>query len=254
MDRRSEIQRFYDIMENLDNCDQPSSSSDDDEISIGGGVQSLQLSPEIEAQLKALTNDTEWPEELQGPFAFSPEDCTPSEIIPNEPKYASRYDKLFSTRVALEKKIAAADPAKPHMLHIYIRLLENVEAKISVELERSTDDDWRKLYAIDEWRRGEGRDEYNASRRKVRPEPNVMTPKDVLAIETPEERQARVRAIKAASERRRRAKWTDEDRAKEAFRKRNARAKPPAATEQAQDTGGTSGQFSEIQKGETGAE
>ncbi|MCF8517231.1 MAG: hypothetical protein K9G81_01415 [Rhodobacteraceae bacterium] len=42
-----------------------------------------------------------------------------------------------------------------------------------IEDERDSDPEWRKRRAADVWRTGEGREEYNADRRKVREQPNM---------------------------------------------------------------------------------
>lgn len=50
--------------------------------------------------------------------------------------------------------------------------IENAVQRFEKEKRRSTDDDWRRLRDIDDWRSRSGRELRNASRRKVRSKPN----------------------------------------------------------------------------------
>jgi len=68
------------------------------------------------------------------------------------------------------------------------------EAKERFEKEkgRSTDDDWRRLRDIDDWRSRDGKELRNASRRKVRSKPN-----EDLSHLTPEQKEERKRLQRA---------------------------------------------------------
>jgi hypothetical protein len=46
--------------------------------------------------------------------------------------------------------------------------VSKAQARMDLELDRDRDEGWRKLHAIDEWREGDGREQRNTSRRKVR--------------------------------------------------------------------------------------
>ena len=88
--------------------------------------------------------------------------------------------------------------------------LAEVNRRIKIELERSTDDTYRKRERIDEYKLTIGKDERNASRRD-RPEANVMTPKEVLAAETPDEKVKRLRERKKETQALRRQKKKAKD-------------------------------------------
>ena len=82
--------------------------------------------------------------------------------------------------------------------------LAEVKRRIKIELERAIDDTYRERERIDEYKLTTGKDERNASRR-VRSEANVMTPKEVLAAETPEEKAKRIHERKMERQAQRRA-------------------------------------------------
>lgn len=65
-------------------------------------------------------------------------------------------------------------------------LIESAKIRFDREGERAKDDLWRKRRSIDEWRAGEGREQRNQSRRKVRAEPNAD-----LSELTPEQKKQR---------------------------------------------------------------
>lgn len=70
-------------------------------------------------------------------------------------------------------------------LVILAPLIERAQARYAREIERGKDDAYRKRRGIDDWRAGEGREEYNAKRRD-RPEPNA----DLSAL-SPEQKKRR---------------------------------------------------------------
>ena len=184
------------------------SLSDSGEISWGGdGGKAAIL-----AAIDALANDEDIPdlhpgqrftdEELEAIRADHP--ATP--IVHG---YTSRYDRQFKKRAPLEQELATLTPEEPRYHEVMAELAE-VNRRIKIELERSTDDTYRKRERIDEYKLTIGKDERNASRRD-RPEANVMTPKEVLAAETPDEKVKRLRERKKETQALRRAKKKAED-------------------------------------------
>lgn len=115
------------------------------------------------------------------------------------PAYTSRYDRQIKKRTALEKELADLTPDTPRY-HEAMADLAETKKRIKIELDRSTDDKFRELERVDEYKLTIGKDERNTSRRK-RPVANAMTPKEVLAAETPEEKKARL--LKRDAERKR---------------------------------------------------
>ncbi len=57
-------------------------------------------------------------------------------------------------------------------LTVLAPLIDKAQARFDREGKRALDDTYRKRRGIDEWRAGEGREDFNAKRRK-RPEPNA---------------------------------------------------------------------------------
>jgi hypothetical protein len=94
------------------------------------------------------------------------------------------YDKK---RIALRDLEAKRDAitAKGDLTNEDRPLIEKAQALFDREGQRAKDDVYRKRRAIDEWRGGEGREEYNAGRRD-RPEPNA----DLSGL-TPEQKKQR---------------------------------------------------------------
>ena len=70
-------------------------------------------------------------------------------------------------------------------LAVLAPLIDKAQARFEREGKRALDDTYRKRRGIDEWRAGEGREEYNAKRRD-RPEPNA----DLSAL-SPEQKKRR---------------------------------------------------------------
>lgn len=128
-------------------------------------------------------------------------ECPATPIIP---AYISRYDRQIKKRAALEAEIADLDSNAPRY-HQAMSELVATRDRIKIELKRSTDDQFRERERIDEWKLTIGKDERNASRRN-RPVANAMTPKEVLATETPEEKAARKRKRDTELKRIKRAK------------------------------------------------
>lgn len=112
------------------------------------------------------------------------------EILRDEPAYISRYDRLFRARNEIEKNLAELDQDHPEY-HSEMARLADLNVRIRTALKRAQDDHFREYERIDEWRLTH-KEEYNASRR-VRKRPNKMTPKDVLASETSEQKKERLR-------------------------------------------------------------
>ena len=179
------------------------SLSDRGEISCGGdGGKDAIL-----AAMDALVNDEDIPDLHPGP-RFTDEELeairADHPATPIVHGYTSRYDRQFKKRALLEQELTTLTPEDPRY-HVVMAELAEVNRKVKIELERSTDDTYRKLERIDEYKLTIGKDERKASRRD-RPEANVMTPKEVLAAETPNEKAKRLRERKKKTQALRRAK------------------------------------------------
>jgi hypothetical protein len=70
--------------------------------------------------------------------------------------------------------------------------IKRAEDRFEEEKRRGIDDKWRRLRDIDDWRSRNGRDQRNASRRKVRNKPN-----EDLSDLTPEQKEQRRRDQRA---------------------------------------------------------
>jgi len=178
------------------------SLSDSGEISTGGDGGKGALF----AALDALANDEEIPDMRPGPrFTDEELDAIRAErpAIPIVHGYTSRYDRQFKKRAPLEEELATLTPEEPRY-HEAMAEFAEVNRRIKIELERSTDDKYREHERIDEYKATIGKDQRNTSRR-VRSEANVMTPKEVLAAETPEEKAKRIHERKMELQAQRRA-------------------------------------------------
>lgn len=100
------------------------------------------------------------------------------EVIRPEPKL-TRLDKARLKLVDLEEKYerlsAIADPSPDdvRMLAVVGAALENARRAYGLANKRAADDVFRRNEAVDDWRAGEGREDYKKSRRGVRAEPNA---------------------------------------------------------------------------------
>jgi hypothetical protein len=119
-------------------------------------------------------------------FHFSDDDYNDRDVerIDATPNPACRYGKAFAKVRAIEAQLEDAGPDDAPRITADLR---EANAAWDVEKARAVDDRYRKFHRVDLWRAGEGRDEYNATRRK-RDLPNDHTPKEVLGAMTPDER------------------------------------------------------------------
>ncbi|UWR59105.1 hypothetical protein [Phaeobacter inhibens] len=107
------------------------------------------------------------------------------EKVYDEPAQTA-YDRARQKVLVAEALLDASEQGSDEW-HEAMAALAAAKQRFKTEQDRATDPTYRKRRATDEWRSGEGKPEYNASRRKVRSKPNVMTPKHVLEAMTPEE-------------------------------------------------------------------
>ena len=117
------------------------------------------------------------------------------------------YDKARTRKTEAEVWRDVCEPGSDEY-HRAMADLAEANRALKVEVERATDDGWRKRRAIDIHRAGEGREEYNSSRRKVRPQPNARR-QDM----TPEERKnhdADMNAKRAWVSKKRKAGWAED--------------------------------------------
>ena len=159
------------------------------------------------AALQALANDEDIPDMRPG-ARFTDEELEAARAdnpaTPVIPAYTSRYDSQIKKRVALEGELTSLTPDEARFHEVMGELAE-VKRRIKTELERATDDTYRERERIDEYKLTIGKDERNIGRRD-RPEANVMTPKEVLAAETPEEKKERLHKRRLELQALRRAK------------------------------------------------
>lgn len=128
---------------------------------------------ELLAQLDGL--DT-FENEVQARFVplFDPDEleAVSKSIEKIYPEPTSRYDKAFAEVVRCERRLGDIDQEHPDY-HKVMADLASAKAVRKEELRRGLDDTWRNRHEVDQWRSGEGREEYNASRRKVRDKANA---------------------------------------------------------------------------------
>lgn len=162
------------------------------DLDLGGSGDAANAA--VLAQINALMNDEDFPD-VYTSRAFTEDELAAARAecpaVPVSHAYTSRYDRQFKKRNALEAEIADLDPTAPRY-HEAMAELAATRSQIKIELERSTDDKFRERERIDEWKLTIGKEERNASRRN-RLDPNVMTPKEMLAAETPVEKKERIR-------------------------------------------------------------
>mgnify|MGYP005994327291 CR=1 FL=1 len=122
-----------------------------------------------------------------------------------EPVQKTPYDRALEAKRSAEH---ARDIAKPGTDEYHAAMSELAEKNrvFKLEQQRALDPTWRRRRETDAWRSGPGRDDYNASRRRVRDRPNKMTEKNALEAMTDEERHRHIRDQKADSATRRRAR------------------------------------------------
>ncbi|MBL4917443.1 hypothetical protein [Szabonella alba] len=106
-----------------------------------------------------------------------------------EPVKLTPYDRRRNELRELEAKrdaILAQDEITDkdrQRLVVLAPLIERAQQRFDREGERARDDTFRLRRGIDDWRADEGREEYNAKRRKVRLHPNYK-----LSVLTPDEK------------------------------------------------------------------
>jgi hypothetical protein len=127
-----------------------------------------------------------------------------AEVVPVIYEYVSRYDRAFIQVRELEAELENANEGSARY-HEVMGQLASAKGRMKIELQNSTDDNFRKFEVNDEWKLTTGKQERNQSRRD-REEPNQMTSKEVLANETPEEKKERMRTDNTERKRKERAK------------------------------------------------
>ena len=157
------------------------------------------------SELDDLVTCTATPEQIT-PSAPEIEDEPTWEIIEDEP-VPTPYDRARMAVRAVEAERAACVPETEEYAEATGRLIV-ARLKLKLELDRDGDDEWRKRRRIDEHRAGEGREEYNTCRRKVRPEPNVRLT-DMAAAERAAHENT-LNADRVWKSKKRKAGWTEE--------------------------------------------
>lgn len=180
------------------------------DLDVGGTAEQVEQRKveEFENAMSALDDldDDTIPDAILARFYVG----DPGDIEPIEKTYdpinpACRYGKAFARVRALEARLDGVDPDNAHNVTAD---LEAAYRAWNVEKERALDDRFRKFHLVNNWRANEGRNKYNASRRKVRDKPNAK-----VSDMTPEER-ARHKLDKNAERQwrltRRKTGWTDD--------------------------------------------
>tara|TARA_R110002049_G_scaffold10127_1_gene50163 strand:- start:126515 stop:127165 length:651 start_codon:yes stop_codon:yes gene_type:complete len=184
---------FYDRLDRASDPLTVRKLKDDDDLSCGGDGSAKY--DDVFSQLDSLSKGDDAAISARPNRLFSDADYervredTPALKIVRE--YTPRYDRAFQELRALENKLAILTAETPEY-HEAMAQLSKVKSRVKIELERSTDDRYRENERTDEWRATTGKEEFKASRR-VRETANQMTPKEVLAAETPEEKNERIR-------------------------------------------------------------
>lgn len=104
-------------------------------------------------------------------------------LTPYDKRRAELRDLEAKRDAILSKSEQTAEDQK--RLTVLAPLIDKAQVRFDREGARALDDTFRKYRGIDEWRAGEGREEYNAKRRD-RPEPNAD-----LSELTPEQKKQR---------------------------------------------------------------
>lgn len=120
---------------------------------------------------------------MQNPIESQDDDC---EIIYHEPKL-TRYDRAYLDRrkYQTERDAILANPVRSDSDTRRLLVLEHAIEKACAAMKRAEGDVSRRQEGIDEWRAGEGREVYNAKRRKR------GMPNDDLSELTPEQKKQR---------------------------------------------------------------
>ncbi|NEJ21114.1 hypothetical protein GR247_13160 [Rhizobium leguminosarum] len=103
--------------------------------------------------------------------------------------YDRRLRELRALREQRELSISSSNQRRMAELDYQIK---KAEERLEKEKRRDADEKWRRLRDIDDWRSRNGRASRNASRRKVRNEPN-----EDLSHMTPEQKEERKRDQRA---------------------------------------------------------
>lgn len=106
-------------------------------------------------------------------------------LTPFDKRQAELRDLEAKRDEILSKGEPTAEDQK--QLVMLVPLIERAQARYTREIERGKDDAYRKRRGIDEWRAGEGREEYNTSRRS-RPEANA----DLSELTTEQKKQRKL--------------------------------------------------------------
>ncbi|MEQ8899274.1 MAG: hypothetical protein RID23_19505 [Roseovarius sp.] len=158
------------------------------ELSFGPSDE--ELAARNQAMLDRIDNLFDDREADQPRVATSPapldEDDEEVEIIRHEPSTITPYDKAFAEVRRLEAELDSLERGSDEYRRV-MSDLARARGRLKLETDRGKSDSWRWRRKVDEWRKDEGHEKYNASRR-TRGKPNHMTPKEVLDAMTPEER------------------------------------------------------------------
>ena len=97
-----------------------------------------------------------------------------SYVFERLPIRLTAYDRRLKELRELKQKREAllARPDSMRRIAEVNLLIERAQAGLDAEVKRSSDDTWRRLRDIDDWRSRDGKELRNARRRKVRSKPN----------------------------------------------------------------------------------
>ena len=140
---------------------------------------------EFDREFDRLFDDAEADQPRVDPCS-APSEEGEVEIIQHEPSTTTPYDKAFVEVRRLEAEPDSLERGSDEY-HRVMSDLAKARGRLKLETDRGKSDSWRWRRKVDEWRKDEGHEKYNASRR-TRGKPNHMTPKKVLDAMTPEER------------------------------------------------------------------
>lgn len=164
----------------------PPTSQDDDENDPPFCGVAPGIAEQLEAELANILSELEGNPTTEADTS-SVEQDEPTERIEHE-VYLTRYDKVREEQQAASHAVSAAEP-NSSLWHAAMSELARANVQMKKEMERDADPVGRFQNERDRWRSLEGREKYNASRRK-RKKPNDMTPKAELEAMTDSERAA----------------------------------------------------------------
>lgn len=141
------------------------------DLSVGATAEQIEgRNADLYAALDNLEGLEELPD-LSANFVTALDENAPIDRTDNPVRFTP-FDKALAGLRTARQRLDVLEVETPEY-HLALVELEKAVQKWEAENERAIDPSWRKLRNTDEWRSDAGREEYNASRRKVRGKANA---------------------------------------------------------------------------------